>query len=297
MSAVAGRKTFGLFNNGCFKNNNNSDFSSYTLYTSDSLSYGACGAVDYNTYGGGYYPPERVPIDTNKYYQYAVSVKTIQTSYLGRNGSGHLGIRMYDANQGLIRVNNGGRSTDTTTLTRAASPGDTTIYLDEPWSGTNLWTYIVFFPAGHPDHDSSRPWYFRGFPVTYDDTSYTDIGGGEYTITLDAGLPNWGYSLPAGTAVTQRIGFANNNTYTLGAPIYPTEWTTYISGVLHGEYYNNGNFHNGTKYISFLNLRNHNYRSENSGDSARYLIDNILWVECPGGEPWPNELFSRNPRV
>lgn len=292
MAAHSGRYQFGLFENGCFQTETNENFGVYNISTQDALSNGICGAVDYNTYGSGFYSSYYVPIDPSKSYQFAVSVRTTQTNYLGNNGSGHLGIRMRDKNFNLLRygtINASG--TQTAELTRTASPGDTVIYINEPWSGTNRFTYVSFYPASHPDY--SIPYYTTQFNAAYDDTSYTDIGGGEYTITLNSGLPNWGYDLPAGTPVSQRIGYVNPNIYTLGAPVYPQTWTTYISSVLGGEAWDGGYFRNGTKYISFLNLRNYNYRSQNAGDSARYLIDNILWVECPNGQTWPDDLFKR----
>jgi hypothetical protein len=292
MGAHAGRKQFGLFDNGCFQKGTNDNFQEYNLYTQDSISNGICGAVDYNVYGGGFYSGYLIPIDTSKSYQFAVSVKTIQQSYNGRNGSGHIGIRMWDKNKNLLRWGNVQSPNLTSELTRAASPGDTVLYINEPWSGTNRFTYISFFPPSHPDY--SIPYYTTQFSAPYDDTSYNDIGGGEYTITLDSGLPNWGYDLPVGTPVAQRLGYVNPNIYELGAPVYPETWTTYISGVLQGEIFNGGYFRNGTQYVSFLNLRNYNYRAENAGDSARYLIDNILWVECPDGNPWPDELFTKS---
>jgi hypothetical protein len=291
MATVYSRGLFGLFDDGCFRRGN-AKYASYNLYTDDALTYGQCGVVDYNTYGSGFYSSDRVEIDTSKYYQFAISVKTIQRSYNNRLGSGHLGIRMYDKNGGLLQYGSAQTAgSRTSALTREASPGDTVIYINEPWSGTNSFTYISFYPPSHPDY--STAYYWTQFNRTYDDTSYTDIGGGEYTITLDSGLPNWGYSLPAGTPVLQRRGYINPNIYQLGAPSYPETWTTYVSGVLHGEIFNGGYFRNGTKYVSFLNLRNYNYRTETAGNSARYLIDNLLWVECPNGQAWPSKLFSR----
>lgn len=293
MAAFAGRKTFGLFKNGTFKDGDNTYFSGYNIYTAESLSHGHCGVVDFNAYGSGFYSNDYVEIDPSKAYQFSVSVKTIQQSYNGRNGSGHIGIRMWDKNKNLLRWGSDGVGQGSTVLTKPAAPGDTTIYLNEAWSGTNTFTYVSFYPPSHPDY--SIPYYHTQFSATYDDTSYSDLGGGEYSITLNSPLPNWGYDLPAGTPVLQRLGYVNPNIYTLGAPVYPETWTTYTSPVLTGERFTGGYFRNATKYITFLNLRNYNYRFENSGDSARYLIDNILWVECPLEDAWPSKLFRRNP--
>jgi hypothetical protein len=294
MAAHTGRKQFGLFDNGCFQKRTNTNFEVYNIYTQDAISNSVCGVVDYNTYGSGFYSNYRVPIDPSKSYQFAVSVRTIQRSYNDRLGSGHLGIRMWDKDNNLLRYGTiqNSSSAPTSQLTREAFPGDTVLYINEPWSGTHSQSWVSFYPASHPDY--STPYYTTQFSVQYDDTSYTDIGGGEYTVTLNSGLPNWGYALPAETPILQRLGYVNPNIYNLGAPNYPETWTTYITTVVSGENFDGGFFRNGTRYVSFLNLRNYNFRNETDGNSARYLIDNILCVECPNGVAWPNELFKRS---
>ena len=293
MGAHSGKFGFGLFDNGCFQKNTNENFGVYALYSSDSISNGVCGAVNYNTYGSGFYSSHRIPIDTNKYYQFAVSFKTIARNYNNKLAGGHIGFRQYDANGSILRYGSDKSSSySSLTLTREASPGDTVIYMDGPWSGTNNNTYISFYPPSHPQYNVANYW--TQLWTRYDDQSYTDLGGGEYSVNLDAGLPDWGYDLPVGTPVQLRVGYSNPNTYTLGAPNYPEEWKTYVSSVLHGEIYSGGYFKNSVKEISFLNLRNYNIRNEKAGDGARYLIDNILFVECPNGVAWDPKLFKKD---
>lgn len=299
MTVICNRRTFGLFDNGCFQDGTNRNFTDYNTYTLDSLSGTTCvGVVSYNVYGSQALGSEFVPVDpVNKFYQFACSVKTIQTSYNNRNGSGHLGFACYDASFNFIGHHQA-FSTQNTTLTRPATPGDTVIYIGRgDWSNSSTAheRSINLYPAGSPYSVVGGYSRYNLYNPGYQLNGITQISPSEWSVNLQNSLPDFGYELPIGTPLGRTYSGGSFN-YALGAPVYPTSWTTYVTGVMNG-YVLNGpssgaNFRDQTKYIQFLNLRNYNYRTETSGNSARYLLDNIILVECPTGQPWPNELFS-----
>ncbi len=73
----------------------------------------------------------------------------------------------------------------------------------------------------------------------YANNALTDLGSGEWSITLNSGLPTWSAALdgngdyPIGTYLSNgRAGGTYN--YAMGAPVYPQTWTTY-SAVCTGE--------------------------------------------------------------
>jgi hypothetical protein len=106
-------------------------------------------------------------------------------------------------------------------------------------------------------------------------------------------MPNIGYATPAGTPIS--VGQAGGTfNYALGAPNYPETWTTYTTSPFTGENRNSSiPFRQATKYIRFLNLVNYNYREETVGNSARYLIDNVILVQSPNNQALPSSFFNR----
>lgn len=303
MAIVYNRRTTGLFDNGCAQDGTDRNFGDYNSYSLDSLSGNSCFVVDYNVYGSGTQGSEFVPVDpVNKTYQFACSVKTIETSYLGRNGSGHIGFACYDADKNFISHIQC-FSIENTTLTRAANAGDTSIYIGRgDWyvGATGHARSINFYPATHPVYNTvggyTRFSMSNGTTGAYSQTAITDVGGGEWKVDLQFAIPNWGYSLPIGTPVGRSYSGGSYN-YALGAPVYPTEWTTYYTSPMTGYVTNSpasgANFRDQTKFVRFLNLRNYNYRAENAGNSARYLLDNIILIECPNGQAVNPSFFSR----
>jgi len=303
VATLYGRKTTGLFDNGCAQDGTDRNFTFYSPYSLDSLSGNSCFAVDFNSYGPSVQGSEYIPVDpVNKTYQFACSVKTIQTSYLGRNGSGYLGFAPYDADKNFISHHQS-YSTENTTLTRAASPNDTSIYIGRGdwYVGTTAHARTInFYPASHPVYNTvggyTRFNMYNGTTGAYSQTGIVDVGGGEWRVDLEFGIPNWGYSLPVGTPVGRAQSGGTYN-YALGARTYPTEWTTYYTPPMTGYVYNaptsGASFRDQTKYIRFLELVNYTYRTENAGDSARYLLDNIIFIECPNGEAVNPSFFSK----
>lgn len=304
MGVVAGRRDLGLFPNAQAQLGTNSSFSAYSYYAGDGVGGGgSCFAMTTNRYGDTLVTGDYIPVDTSKYYQMSVSVKTISRSYNNRLGSGHLGFSTYDQFYNFIDLRNCGGAGNTT-LTRPLNPGDSYAYVASVsgWntSTTYYYRHLMFNPATHPYY--STPW------------GYSRIGYGDYNIchantwtwtgtdyqvaiqntsNVNMTMPNIGYALPAGTPVyTGQAGGTYN--YAFGSPDYPETWTTYVTPPFTGENRNSGYpFRHGTKYIRFLNLANYNYRTETAGASAYYLVDNILLVECKGSTAYESSLFSR----
>lgn len=289
MATVYNRKTTGLFENGAGQKGDNSNFTWMSRRTTagDYLSNGGSFFVGDNVYGSGAIGSQYIPVDTSKVYQLAYSIKTITQSYNSRNGSGHIGYATYDENKNFIELRNCKGAGDTT-LTRAASPGDTTIYVANA-SGFSVSTTshqrgFMLFGGDYPYSEGyTRYWVPND---AYPTNGLTDLGGGEWSITLNSGLPTWSAALdangdyPIGTYISNgRAGGTYN--YAMGNPVYPQTWTTY-SAICTGTTRGSGAaFRHGTKFIKFMNLRNYNYRSEQAGDSARYVIDNLFFGEIP----------------
>lgn len=304
MAAITGRRQFGLYTNGQAQDGTDTNFSAYNYTNSDALSGDGCFAVDYNVYGSSLLGDEYIPVDTSKYYIHTVSVKTYQRSYNNRLGSGHLGFACYDKNKSFIDLRNCG-DVDNAYLTRTASPGDTSIFVDRAWFGGDTATQMVyqfqrgyfrqilFFPPTHPDYGQAHRYTrFNNRSVW----SITPTGQGDWEYKLSSynssgylytasSLPDYGYALPAGTPISRGVAGGSYN-YAHGAPIYPEEWTTYTTPPFTGENRNSAYpFRYGTKYIRFLNLRNYNYRSEQGGNSARYYVDNIMLTQVKPPSP------------
>jgi hypothetical protein len=285
MAAHSGKAGMGLYRNGCGESGTDENFTGYNWYTADKLSGDGCFAVDYNVRGSGLLGEEFVPVDTSKYYYHSVSVKTYQRSYNNRLGSGHLGFACYDKNKNFIDLRNCG-GVGNTYLSRAAAPGDTVIYLQSGsgWytgsdvtNNNGIFRHVLFFPASHPDYGKPHE-YTRFNYVRY--TGLVSHSNGDWMMTLDRALPDFGGTLPVGTPISRGVAGGTYN-YCHGSPNYPETWTTYTTAPFTGENRNSVTpFRYGTKYIKFLNLRNYNYRSESGGEAARYLIDNVMLVQA-----------------
>lgn len=310
MATRYNRRYYGLFDNGCGQDNNNDNFSSYSSFTGDPYSGEHCLAVDYNIYGTTTIGTQKVPVDpANKQYRIGAMAKSIKPNYLGNYGGGYMGFACYDKNNNFIDQRNTGQFGQTT-LTRAANPGDSSIYVADAsgwytgsdWVSQRIFCNYVFFPATHPDYSTPYEYSRLGFGVGttlyYDVLGPTDIGGGEWRIDiLDVNrnaitLPDYGYALPAGTPIANtRAG--GTYQYALGNPVVPTEWTSYKSSTMTGFGYGSGaTFRYGTDSISWMNIRNYPIRSENSGDGAWYLLDNIILVETEIGATISDNIFT-----
>lgn len=306
MAAITGRRQFGLFTNGQAQDGTDTNFSTYNYTTEDSLSGDGCFVVDYNTYGAGMLGNEFVSVDPeNEYYQYSVSVKTKTNNYLGNPGSGHLGYACYDANKVFISHHQAFSQLNAS-LTRAANPGDTVIYVDRgdwPNSATAHLRSLNFYFPGSPYPSAGGYSRFNLYNPGYSLNGITQISASEWQVNLDKALPDWGYTYAIGTQVGRTYAGGSYN-YAVGAPNYPTTWTTYTTPVMHG--YITGapssgsGFRDQTKYIQFLNLMNYNFRTQTAGDSARYYIDNIMLIRLKPAPvdsvvdytPVSNKIFS-----
>ena len=301
MSGFAGRRELGEFDGGSVRSKVNQTGHEFTNY-SDVITNGVrYFDVNTNVYGSGAYNGPRIRVFPEKwYYTFAASTYTYQLSYNNRTASGHMGIRQYDAQGNLAYYYMNGHY-GRTTLTRAASPGDTAIYVADAsgwYSGTsNSNNFATFFPASHPDY--STAYYYSRLATRYnrttDGTPYTNLGGGEWQVNLQGSLPNWGYSLPVGTPVGNGRGSNANSYVTTGNTNHDNlnQWRTFKSSPRHEYQYNGGNFINGITHVSFLHLRNYTYRSETAGNSARYYIANIKAIRRKTDRVLPNRLFQR----
>lgn len=305
MASFLGRRETGKWDGGYHKSRKHKtshDFTNYSNYTANSKS--RYFHINSNSYGSGAYNGPLLEVDVeNYYYAFGASVYTTTLSYNNRTGSGHMGIRQYDADGNTAYYYMCG-DYGATTLTRAASPGDTTIYIANGsgwYEGTSTGNcYAVFFPATDPKY--STPYYYSRRTQRYvnDGNAVTDIGGGEWSVTLTGGLPNWGYALPVGTPVGNGRG-NNANWYIItGNTNYDNlnKWRTFISQPRKGYRYDGaagggGGFINGIKYVRFLHLRNYAYRLETAGNSARYYITNVFAIRRPNGTSLPTSLFQR----
>jgi hypothetical protein len=299
MGAISGRRSFGLFTNAQAERGSNFGFTSYNYTNDDALSGDGCFVVDFNAYGSGMFGNEFIEVDPeNAYYQFSVSVKTKTNNYLGNPGSGHLGFACYDANKTFISHHQA-FSTLNTALTRAASPGDTVIYIgrgDWPNSTTNHIRSLNFYFPNSPYPNVGGYSRYNLYNPGYSLNGITEISASEWKVDLDKALPNFGYTYAIGTEVgkTQAGGSYN---YAVGNPNYPSTWTTYTTGAMHGYVTNSSasgaNFRDQTKFIRFLNLRNHRFRTQTAGNSARYYIDNIMLIKLK--PPAPNTVSNFTP--
>jgi hypothetical protein len=291
MGVLGGPDRFGLWPDADLRSGTNS---SWTLGT-----YQSSGGPDGEGYvqitggGGSGYQSNRIPVDTSKSYQQVIYAKTITPGTSGNNAGGHIGFACYDENDSFIDLRHL-KGLGDTTLTRAASPGDTTIYVANA-SGWSLSTsshqrgYMLFggiypFSAGYSRYAVTNN--------AYSTTSITNIGGGEYSISLTSGLPTWTDALtngsyPIGTYLSNgRAGGSYN--YALGAPTYGTDWTRYATPVFTGESRNSGYpFRYGTKYIRFLILRNYNRRTESPQDHV-WGLSKFFFGQVVDGRDYPS---------
>jgi len=302
MAIIYNRKTTGLYTNGAAQLEDNTNFTFTTYTTEDKLSGNGCFKIDLTgiSGGGSALGSEYIPVDISKNYQFAVSAKGVSQGNLGSEPGGHLGFGCYDENLSFIDLRNC-KGLGDTTLTRAATPGDTSIYVANAsgWStsATDHQRAIMLFGGDYPYSEG-----YSRYTVTsnfYATTGLTDIGGGEWRIDLVGTLPTWTNALvggvyPIGTYVANgRAGGTYN--YCHSNPDHPVAsgWQTYVTPVFTGASRNSTYpFRYGTKYIRFLNLRG--YNSRNDGETTRpvYLLDNIIVVERPNGVALPSSFFS-----
>ena len=269
-----------LYTNGNFEFGNTFNFSK-TLETADPRSGKYYITQDHYS---SWQSSEMVPVDVTKEYSISVWVKTFERSAAGSLAGGHLGFACYDKNKTFIDLRNCG-GVGNVTLSRAAKPGDTSIYLEsaDGWyqgedvtNHTYYFRQILFFPATHPDYGT--PWYYTRFNgMRY--SSLTQTGSGDWQMVLENGtLPDYGYEIPAGTPISRGVAGGTYN-YAFGNPYYPEEWTNYQRTIpANTEVRNSGSqFRQATKYIRFLILGNYNLRSQ-STPLAKFGLDDIALV-------------------
>lgn len=302
------KKAKNLYPNGFGEEKTNRGFGGLTAHTEDKLSGTHSFFMNSNNYGGTFLGSDFVEVDTSKHYVHAVSMKTVTRNYLNNVGSGHIGFACYDEKKRFIDLRHCGGSGNTF-LSRNLSPGDAYIYIqsNSGWetggtlTGTTIFRHVLFYPATHPEYNQAHRYTRIGlgdFNICYN--SLVQMPEGDWrmqlanTSNVTINMPNIGHATPAGTPISRGIAGGSYN-YAHGAPNYPEDWTTYITSVFTGENRNSGiPFRFATYYIRFLNLINYNFRTQNAGNSARYLIDNIILVEVDPNNPIPASFYRRS---
>lgn len=294
MATIGGHNGFGLFGNGDLREGTNRNFSIGTYQSSG----GHNDAPYIRVTGGGgsgYQSADFIEVDTSKSYQMILYAKTFSRGSSGNLAGGHIGFSCYDKNYNFIDLRNCG-DIGNTTLSRAASPGDSTIYLtsaDGWYQGSDVTNHtyyfrqILFFPSSHPDYGVAHK-YTRFNGMRY--SALTQTGQGDWAMTLENGtLPNYGYSLPVGTPISRGVAGGSYN-YALGAPNYSETWTKHSTPVFTGENRNSSYpFRYSTKYVKFLILRNYNRRSESPQDHV-WGISKIFFGQSLEGKDYRNVL-------
>jgi hypothetical protein len=264
MASIGGPNNFGLFTNGDFRQGTNNNFTFGT--------YQPTGGPNNGRYiriigGGGAdgFSSLAIPVDTSQNYQLIVYAKTFTRGSANNSlAGGHIGFACYDKNGNFIDLRQL-KGIGDTQLTRAASPGNTTIYVSNAsgWSNdaNSIFRNYMLFGGQYPYSGG-----YSRYTGIYNQNSIINLGGGEYSVTLSSGLPTWSDALvggvyPVGTYFANgRAGGSYN--YALGAPNYPETWTKYSTSIFTGESRNSDiPFRFGTKFVRFLILRNYNQRS------------------------------------
>ena len=294
MATIGGHNDFGLFGNGDLREGTTRNFSMGTYQSSG-------GPNDYPYVritgggGGGYQSSDYIEVDTSKSYQMMLYAKTFSRGSSGNLAGGHIGFACYDKNKTFVDLRNCG-DIGNTTLSRLATPGDTSIFLtsaDGWYQGSDVTNHtyyfrqILFFPPSHPDYGVPHK-YTRFNGMRY--SSLTQTLSGDWEMVLENGtLPDYGYALPVGTPISRGVAGGSYN-YALGAPNYPETWTSYATPVFTGENRNSSYpFRYSTKYIKFLILRNYNRRSESSQDHI-WGLSKIFFGQSVGGKDYRSVL-------
>lgn len=299
MAAHSGKAGMGLYRNGCGELGTDTNFSHTNWYTGDKFSGDGCFIIDFDS-TSGWQSNDFVPVDTSKYYYHSVTAKTqARSGTTNRLSGGHIGFACYDKNKNFIDLRNCG-GVGNTYLSRPASPGDTVIYVQSGsgWytgsdvtNNNGIFRHVLFYPANHPDYGTPHE-YTRFNYVRYN--ALVSHSNGDWMMTLDRALPDFGGTLPTGTPISRGVAGGSYN-YCHGNPYYPdTEWATYTTSPFTGESRNSGvPFRYGTKYIKFLNLCNYNIRSDSGRPRPRPMFDNIMLVQAK--PPTPSSTAAHTP--
>jgi hypothetical protein len=304
MGTIGGPDIFGLFENGDFRDESNSNFTWGTFNFTDQLDGKGC--IEFTGGGGGSaFSSKFTEVDTSQTYQLVLYARTLQRGSSSNSlAGGHLGFACYDSSFRFIDLRHCG-GVGNTTLSRDLNPGDTHAYFNSPsgWvsgvdvTGTNaVFRHVVLFPPTHPEYNQPHQYSrigFGDFNIYYKSLVQTSQGDWEAKISNssngDMVMPNIGYSTPAGTPVSRGAAGGSFN-YALGAPNYPETWTKYATSPFTGENRNSGvPFRYATKYVRFLVLRNYNRRTESPQDH-KWALDNIFFGIVKDGKNYANIL-------
>lgn len=293
MGVIGGPDKFGLWPDADLRSGTNSSWGLGTYRSSGGPDGGSY--IEITGGGGSGYLSNQIPVDITKTYQQVIYAKTISPGSSGNNAGGHIGFACYDENGSFIDLRYL-KGIGDTTLTRAASPGDTTIYVANAsgWSNStrDIFRGYMLFGGQYPYSEGYSRYARTSNGYIYN--GITNLGGGEYSITLSSGLPTWSDALvggvyPVGTYFSNGQAGGTYN-YALGAPTYPTTWTRYATPTFTGASRNSGYpFRYGTKYIRFLILRNYNRRTESPQDHV-WGLSKFFFGQVVDGRDYPSNL-------
>jgi hypothetical protein len=278
----------GLWTNGNFELGTNQNFSFGTITADDA--YTGNFSLKITGMQSSGFSDNWAQVDPTQWYVFSMRAKTIQVSSPnGYNGQAYMGFSCYDQFGNFIDLRNCGDNGNAT-LTRAATPGDSYIYIstNSGWTtagDTYYFRNVLFYPATHPYY--GRPWKYTRFGFGDYNLYYneiTDMGGGEWRLRLSSDgtanttLPNMGYSLPIGTPISRGAAGGSYN-YCIVSDI-PTSWTQFVTSPFTGESYNSSvPFRYSTKYVKFLMLINYTHPAETT--QATFLIDDVMLLQSP----------------
>jgi hypothetical protein len=294
MATIYNRKTTGLFPNGGAQLGDNTNFTNYTSYTTDSLSNGR--SFFYGGSNGTFQSAEYIPVDTTKNYQMGIAVKGLTvsvggTSLSGQHSGGHIGFACYDVNKSFISLAFQG-DIGNTTLSRAYTSGSADMYItsNSGWyTGASTYlNYVTIFEAGGT---YATPYEYSRETARYNHTLGPVLQGeGDYKLTLTT---TFGRSLASGTPVSNgRSGGSYNYCLVADSSPYPSTWTAKTTSVFTGESRNSLTpFRYATKFIKFLMLSQYRHRTDSPTTWPEYAIDNIVFVERPDGTALPDSFF------
>jgi hypothetical protein len=314
MAISYNQKAVNLFTNGHAQLGNNSGFTSFSYTNTESLTTGGSFLLTSNLFGNGFEGAQYIEVDTSKFYDFAINIRTTQRSYNNRLGSGHLGFSCYDSQKRFIELRTCG-GIGNTYLSRDLNTGDAYVYIQTistsgGWetgtlsSGNIIFRGLIIYPATHPEYNQPHRYSrigFGDFNIGYNEIVQMPEGDWRLKLSnlsnVSISMPNIGYPTPAGTPISRGVAGGTFN-YALGAPDYPEEWTTYKTGIFTGENRNSEvPFRFATKYIRFLNLINYNWRNETAGASAKYAIDSVFLVQVPTNIRQIPTAYFRRPLV
>jgi hypothetical protein len=288
MGSVYNNKNYGLLANSQLERGTKFSFSSslMNLYTGGGYSNDYCLVSSKTAFGSTWNNDQFIEINPHDTYFIGCMAKTLNPNYLGNPGSWYAGFSCFDSNFLSIAPNHL-YARGATTLSRNLNQGDSYIYVNDATNFyqnatfNNVLSRIIIFPPDHPVY--SKPYEYSRIEFFYDCTDIVLTQEGDYRltvvnsnntpVTVSSAVTPW--VTESGVPCANSHAGAGHQYNLAGNQTIPYDWQTYF-GVIGGFSTNSSAFRWGTKYIKFLQLINYVYRTQQSGDAAEYLVDNIF---------------------